>query len=187
MNGLQIAGFIIITVGTFISFWGSYKQSQDDSAFQNNLSDYVDNQNKLNLPELKALKIIGTNPDNYKVIIKNFGNRNAENVKIIFDKSSIPNAFSANMITGFQEIPKGVELEAPMNLFSGIKMLIKLPNDDKKYKDALLSLWDQYNSGKKTFIPRFHIEFYFEGKKYESEKYYIMINKNEGLISFGKE
>lgn len=186
MNSLQIIGFIMITIGTIVSFIGSCDQSKKDNVFQNNLTEYVEKQTQSEIPILKALRIEGTKAESSKIIIKNIGKTTASKVKLIYNENSTPSAFSANLISGIEEIAQGVEVDLPLNLFSGISLLEKLPNDDKEYKENLLSEIQKFRNGEKAFIPKFHLEYYFNNEKKKSEDYFLVIENKRGIIGFGK-
>ena len=154
--------------------------------FQGRLEHFVHEQRESERPELVALTVTSSK-DHYILTVKNVGNRPARKVKVIFTDDSTPSAFSANLISGAGEIPKGVEYTLPLILFSGINMLMKLPNSEPGYKEALKVSMEKFNSGQMAFIPRFHLEYYFGEQKLSSPTYYLLLDSRSGLLSFGKE
>lgn len=181
MNNLQITGFILITIGTIISFIGSYNQSKKDNIFQNNLTEFVDKQSSLDVPNLKILRV---DQSNY-ILVKNIGNKKAEKVKLIYSDNSYPTAFKTNAISVLDEIPQSVEVKIPLNLFSGINILCKVPNDDTEFKNKLTNEIEEFKKGNKAFIPKFYLEYSFNNKEFTSEEYQIIVT-NKGILHFGK-
>ena len=181
MNNLQITGFVLITIGTIISFIGSNNQSKKDDQFQNNLTKFVYKQSSLDVPNLKILRI--DNPN--FIVVKNIGNKIAKKVKLIYSENSYPIAFKANAISVINEIPQSVEVKIPLNLFSGINNLSKVPNNDTEYTKKFTDDLEEFRKGNKTFIPKFHLEYSFDNKEFITEEYQIILT-NKGIIYFGK-
>lgn len=187
MNLFQIIGFVLITIGTIISFYGSYQQSKKDDNFQNNVSNYVSDRKSENIPNIKALKILNSkNYNSAKIVLKNIGYYSASNVSLIYDDNSLPSAFSSNIITQLREINPGEEVEVNLNLFSGINLLVRLPNSDENYKNTLLNDLKSFENGSKVFIPKFHIEYFHDKKPIKSDQYYFIVEYNKGITAFDK-
>jgi hypothetical protein len=187
MNTAQIIGFVLITIGTIVSFVGSYQQSKQDNQFQNNVSNYVSKQESTSIPVLKVIRVINAREINSsKIVVKNIGKESANKVSLMFDENSYPNAFSANLITQLREITPGEEVTISLNLFSGIKMLEKLPNSDLKYKEQLLEDLKNFKNGDKAFIPKFHLEFFHNKELMKSEQYFLLVEYQKGITAFDK-
>lgn len=187
MNYLQIIGFALITIGTIISFVGSYQQSTKDDYFKSNVTEYVEKKKEEQIPILKILRVTGINSDSCKLVVKNIGTTTAYKPTLVFSEKSFPNAFTANGMYSTEEIPQGVEYTFTINLFEGISLLAKLPNDDQKYKEDLLMNIEEFKKGKKSFIPRFYLEYYFNNEKITSETYMLIVNFKNGIVSFSKD
>ncbi len=181
MNKLQILGFILITIGTIVSFIGSYNQSKKDNIFQDNLTEFVDKQISLDVPVLKVLRADNSN----SIVVKNVGYKSAEKVKLIYSENSYPSAFKANAISVIEEIPQGVEVKIPLNLFSGINILTKVPNQDVEYQNKLIKELEDFKTGNKAFIPKFYLEYNFKNKEYLSDEYQIIVT-NKGILHLSK-
>lgn len=184
MNGLQIFGFILITVGTVISFLGSYNQSKKDDIFQNSLTEYVEKQTQSEVPILKVLRVEGQG-DSARIIVKNIGKTMASRVTLIYNQNSTPSAFVANFRSEVDEIPQGVEVSLPLNLLSGIQLLCKVPNSNNEYREKLKSEFEKFRKGESVFLPKFHLEYYFNNEMKKSENYFLLVN-NKGIVYFGK-
>ena len=102
----------------------------------------------------------------------------------MFDENSYPNAFSANLITQLRQITPGEEVTISLNIFSGIKMLEKLPNSDQKYKEQLLEDLKNFKNGNKAFIPKFHLEYYHNSELIKSDQYFLIVEIQRGIIAF---
>lgn len=187
MNYLQIFGFILITIGTIISFVGSYQQSTKDDDFKNNVSEFVEKKKDEQKPILKIVKVVVLNNNSFLFVVKNIGKETAVKPKLRFSEKSFPNAFSANDVYGLEEVPQGLEITFSVDLFKGIKLLTKLPNEDVRYKEDLLKNIAEYQNNNKAFIPRFYLEYFYEGKKLTTETYMLIIENKNGIIYFGKD
>ena len=185
MNAFQIAGGVVSILGTILMFYGSYIQGHSDQKFQGTVEEFVKDQKATDVPELVCLSVEGKESD-FRVKVKNVGKKSATKVKIVFRDDSTPSAFSANLIAGANEIPAGVEYEFPLNIFSGINMLMKVPNSKPDFKKSLKDSLDKFKSGQMAFIPRFHIEYFFGEQKLTSEAYYLVLDQKQGLTYFGK-
>lgn len=184
MNSAQIIGFILITIGTVVSFIGSYQKNRQDNLFKKNVSTYVEKQENLNTPMLKVIRVLNArNTISSKIIVKNIGKESALDVRLLYDTNSYPSAFTANPITQLREITPGEEVEIPLNLFSGIEMLEKIPNSDTKFKELLIEDMNNFKEGKKAFIPKFHLEFFHNKKSMKSEQYYFLVEHKNGIIA----
>jgi hypothetical protein len=187
MNWMQIIGFSLITIGTIVSFIGSYYQSMKEDAFQNSLTQYVEKQVESEIPILKVLEFIGTDPANFKVKVKNIGKATASDVKLIINERSSPNIFSGTLLPGSSEIPQGVEVDLSLNLFSGINLVLSLPDENNQSKEFIKNKKLKFDNGEIVFIPRFHLEYLFNNKKQKSDDYYLVVNKKDGIIGLEKE
>jgi hypothetical protein len=187
MNFFQIIGFVLITIGTVISFYGSYQQSKKDDKFQNNVTNFVSDQENLNIPNIKAVRIINAkNYNSAKIVLKNVGKYSATKVSLIYDPNSYPSVFSSNLITQLREITPGEEVEVNLNLFSGINLIEKLPNPDQDFKNSLLSDLQRFKSGSKVFIPKFHIEYFHDKNSIISDQYFLIVHFRDGITAFDK-
>lgn len=186
MNVYQLIGSVLTIIGAICILVGGYQQSISDGKFQNTVVEQVKEQAEINTPRIVGLKIVGQYPD-LRVVVKNTGNKPAMKVKLIYSEKSNPSAFSSNNISGLNEVPNGTEFEMPLNLFSGIDRLLELPNSDKDFVVNLKNTIDKYNSGQSVLIPRFYFEFFSDNKKCESELYYLIVSKENGIVYFGKE
>ncbi len=187
MNYYQLIGSILSILGAILILIGGYKQAVSDGKFQSTVVGQVLEQQKINAPRIVALQVTGQYPENLIVIVKNTGNKPAKDVKLIFSDESVPSAFASNVISGLREIPNGTEVKMPLNIFSGINMMLRLQNEDPEYVPKLKKIIDQYNNEQGILIPKFHFEFYSENKKCESETYYLVMSKEKGMMYFGKE
>lgn len=187
MNYLQIIGFSLITIGTIISFIGSYQQSTKDDDFKSNITEYVEKKKDEQQPILKIIKVGPLIKDSCNFSIKNIGKETAIKPTLVFSDNSFPNAFTANGMQSIKEIPQGVEVTFNTNLFRGISILSTVPNEDKKYKDDLLANIDKYKKGETAFIPRFFLEYYFNNKKYKTETYMLLLEYDKGIVYFGSD
>lgn len=184
MNLLQIIGFGLITIGTIISFIGSYRQSKNDTVFQSNVSSYVQKQAKSEIPVLKALRVKNNNIKTASIIVKNVGKETAKEVKLIYNDNSVPDIFSSNPIYKLTEISQGVEVEIPLNLFWSINVISSVPNTDESYKKNLLIEVEKFNKGEKAFIPKFHLEYIHEDSIIKSENYSLIVDIKSGIYGF---
>lgn len=175
-----LLGVVFTFIGQFVYDISTYSAEEKHI---DSVKKFVKEQEEVNVPNIVGLRIIGKSPD-FKFVIKNIGKKPATKVKLIFADNSTPNIFSNNYISVASEIPNGVEYTLPLNLFSGVKMLMKLPNYDK---GKLQELLEKFNSGRMVFIPRFYVEYYFDDKKFISDHYYLVIDNNKRLKYFGKE
>jgi hypothetical protein len=187
MNWMQIVGFSLITIGTIVSFIGSYYQSLKDNAFQSNLTRYVEKQVESEIPILKVLGVKGKNPADFKVTVKNIGKATASEVKLIINEKSSPNIFLATLLPGISEIPQGVEVDLSLNLFSGIELISSLPDENNQSKEFIKNEMRKFTKGEKAFIPRFHLEYIFDNEKQKSEDYYLIIDNKEGIVGLDKD
>lgn len=186
MNTYQIIGSSLSLFATIFIFLGSYQQVASDANFKKGVNKYVEEQNQSNIPNLVATKILGSNP-NYKLVIKNNGKQSASKVKLIYSVRSTPRVFANNMVSEILEIPNDTETELPLNLFSGIEMMMLLPNDDKDYKNDLISTWNKFKTGQIGLIPRFYLEYYYENKRMFSDNYFLVVDSKNGIVNWGKE
>lgn len=187
MNFFQIIGFVLITVGTVISFYGSYQQSKKDDKFQNNVTNFVSDQENANIPNIKAVRVINSqNYNSAKIVLKNVGKYSATKVRLIYDPNSYPSVFSSNLITQLREISPGEEVEVNLNLFSVINLIEKFPNTDQDFKNALLRDLQSFKSGSKVFIPKFHVEYFCDNKVVKSEQYLLIVEFGKGITAFDK-
>ncbi len=186
MNMWQIVGGVVSILGTVVMFQGSYLQAQDDKVFQEVVENYVEKQDSEDAPELVVLKVDKKDAD-YLLTVQNVGRKPASSVKVIFSEKSTPSAFAANLISGAREIPQNTKYTFPLNLFTGVNQLVKLPNSEYGYKEELNASLRKFNDGEMAFIPRFYIEYYHEKKLLTSPMYYLVLEKRRGLIALGKD
>ena len=177
MNQWQIIGGILSIIGTLAMFYGSYLQAENDEKFQTNVKSFVQEEQEQNRPNLVVLSLSST-PAGSVLHVKNVGKRPAKKVRVVFTEDSVPSAFVSNLIVGAAEIPNGVEYQFRIDLFSGIKLLTSLPNNDKIYREALQNSIKKFEAGETAFIPRFQLEYEFEGETIKSSKYFIVMSKS---------
>jgi hypothetical protein len=176
MNNWQIIGGIISIIGTLVMFYGSYRQAENDEKFQTNVQSFVTQEQEQNRPDLVVVSLSAT-PAGHVLLVKNVGKRPAKNVRVVFTEDSVPNAFVSNSIAGASEIPNGIEYQFRIDLFSGLKLLTSIPNSDAAYRESLQNSMKKFEAGEMAFIPRFQIEYEFEGEKIKSSKHFIVIDK----------
>lgn len=176
---------LVSLVLTYLDHRNTQALQQGDQKFKGTVESYVTDQKKSDVPELVVLDVKGSK-SGYTLRVKNIGEQPATKVKVIFTDDSTPNAFAANLIAGTREIPDDTEYTFPLNLFSGINLLMKLPNSEEGYKEALQESLEKFNSGMMAFIPRFHLEYYFGDRKITSSQYFLVVEK-KGIVYFGKE
>lgn len=186
MNYWQIAGAIVSIVGTAMMFYGSYIQAQGDKEFQDSVSGFVQRQQAEDAPEVVALALERRDGVDY-LSIKNIGRKPASRVMLRYLESSAPKFFMANSLPGAREIPQSTNFLFPLNLFSGLDLLMKTENSDPNYKNELSSTLDKFKAGEIAFIPRFYIEYYHGEKRLVSPNYYLVINAQGSKPSLGKE
>jgi hypothetical protein len=186
MNAWQIVGGIVSILGTILMLYGSYQQAQGDKKFQDTVGSFVEKHETADAPELVALTVEKKGAD-YLLIVQNIGRKPATKVKVIFSKESTPSVFSSNLISGAQEIPQNTKFTFPLNLFTGLNLVMKLPNSKPGYKEELETSLRKFNAGEMAFIPRFHIEYHDGEKLITSPEYYLVLEKQRGLIHFGKD
>lgn len=185
MNAWQIAGTIISVIGTILMAYGAHVQSQSDGAFQTKVGDYVANQQAEEVPEVVALSIKGQAND-YLLEVQNIGRRSATKVKLIFSEKSTPNIFAGNLISGANEIPQSTKYTLPLNLFSGVNLLSRVPNSDPEFKAQMTATLKKFKDGEMALIPRFYIEYYHGEKRLESPTYFMVLDAQGGKPGFGK-
>jgi hypothetical protein len=176
MNQWQIIGGIISIIGTLVMFYGSYLQAESDEKFQTKVQSFVRDEQAQNRPNLVVVSLSST-PAGTVLLVKNVGKRPAKNVRVVFTEDSVPSAFVSNLIVGAAEIPNGVEYQFRIDLFSGIKLLTSVPNSDKIYQEALQNSIKKFEAGEMAFIPRFQLEYEFEGEEIKSSKHFIVMDK----------
>jgi hypothetical protein len=186
MNAWQIVGGIVSILGTVLMFYGSYQQAQGDKKFQDTVGSFVDKREAEDAPQLVALAVEKKDAD-YLVTVQNVGLKPATKVKVIFSGESTPSVFASNLISGVQEIPQNTKFTLPLNLFTGVNLVMKLPNSAPGYKEDLEASLRKFNAGEMAFIPRFYIEYYHGEKLITSPRYYLVLEKQAGLIHFGKD
>jgi hypothetical protein len=190
MHYLTITGAIIVLVGTAIGLVGSYIEAKDseksDIEKTNIISDLREQFTTFYKPDIQIVGLESSKND-IVVVVKNCGTKPATKLKLIFTDDSYPDAFAANIISGCAELVQSSEYRLGANLFTGINTLLKLPNSEPDYVKKLENDVSMFESGKKSFIPRFYIEYYFENKKMQTEKYMMLISKHEGVQYFGKD
>jgi hypothetical protein len=174
--------FLIVTV--ILQAVAANISGKGENMFQDEVKEYVRDQKKADVPELAGLRV-EKKGSGLVLTVKNIGKRTAEKVKIIFRDDSTPSAFKANLIPGAKEIPAGVEYYFNLNIFSGIELLMKLPNSEPGYKENLQNTLIQFEAGKLAFIPRFHIEYYYGEQKFTSRVYYLVLESKREFIYFG--
>lgn len=158
-------------------FYGSYLQAENDEKFQTKVQSFVREEQEQNRPNLVVASLSST-PVGTVLVLKNVGKRPAKNVRVLFTEDSVPSAFVSNLIVGAAEIPNGVEYQFRIDLFSGIKLLTSLPNSDKIYRESLLNSVRKFEAGEMAFIPKFQLEYEFEGEEIKSSKYSIVMDKS---------
>ncbi|MDD3883598.1 MAG: hypothetical protein PHW66_01570 [Gallionella sp.] len=186
MNAWQIVGGVVSILGTILMFYGSYQQTQGDKEFQDTVENYVEKQQAEDSPELVALAVEKRNAD-YLLTVQNIGRKPATQVRVIFSTESKPTAFSGNLISGAQKIPHNTRYTFPLNLFTGINRIMNLPNSVEGYKEELETSLQKFNTGEMAFIPRFYLEYHYGEKLITSPMYYLVLEKQRGLLRFGKE
>lgn len=177
MNQWQIIGGILSIIGTLVMFYGSYLQAENDEKFQTKVQSFVREEQEQNRPNLVVVSLSST-PVGTVLVLKNVGKRPAKNVRVVFTEDSVPSAFVSNLIVGAAEIPNSVEYQFRIDLFSGIKLLTSLPNSDKIYRESLLNSVRKFEAGEMAFVPKFQLEYEFEGEEIKSSKYSIVMDKS---------
>lgn len=179
-------GGIVSMLGTVLMFYGSYQQAQEDKDFQNTIGNYVEKQQSEDAPDIVALTVEKKGAD-YFLVVQNVGRKPAAKVKLIFSEKSTPGIFAGNLISGAQEIPQNTKYTLPLNLFTGVNLVMKATNSVPEYKGELEASLRKFNAGEMAFIPRFYIEYYHGEKKMTSPMYYLVLEKRDGPFYFGKE
>ena len=186
MNAWQVVGGIVSILGTVLMFYGSYLQAQGDKKFQDTVGSFVDKHEAEDAPELVALAVEKKDAD-YLLTVQNVGRKPATKVKVLFSEKSTPSVFSSNLISGAQEVPQNTKFVFPLNLFTGLNLVMKLPNSTPGYKEGLETSLRKFNAGEMAFIPRFHIEYYHGEKLITTPMYHLILEKQGRLIHFGKD
>lgn len=186
MNAWQIFGGVVSILGTILMLYGSYQQAHGDKEFQDKVGNYLGKQQAEDAPVLVALTVDAKDSD-YLLTVQNIGRKSATKVKVIFSKKSSPSAFSANLISGAEEIPHDTKYTFSLNLFTGMGLITKLPNSEPGYKKELDALLQKFHAGEMVFTPRFYIEYYHGEKKLTSPMYFLVLEKQRGLLYFGNE
>jgi hypothetical protein len=179
MEYIKIIGVVCTILGTILIYFSDSIQLKTDRIFKDKVSEYVENQKKINAPIIEVLRIEGVLPKLF-LIVKNVGDEKAYNVSLVYSERSSPSSFVANPISLAREIPRGVEYILPMNIFSGIDMILKQPNSEPGFKEKLITYMEEYKKGTKSLIPRFNIEYHDkENNKSVSDTYYFIIDGNQ--------
>lgn len=178
MNSWQIIGGILSLISAACVLYGTYIQGKSDGEHQAKVRSYINEEEKENLPSIKALRIEG-NVLNAQLIVRNTGNRDASQVKLLYSEKSTPKYFGMNLISGLEEIPRGTEFKMPMNLFSGIEMAIRLPNSEEGFQSEAAEELRKLQNGEKVFIARFYLEYYYNDERYESSEYMAVIQGSQ--------
>lgn len=186
MNTWQIVGGFVSILGTILMFYGSYQQGRGDKEFQNTVGGFVEKHQIEDAPEIVALNVEKKDND-YFLTVQNIGRKPATNIKVLFLEESTPDIFSNNLISGAQEIPQNTKFTFRLNIFTGINMVLKLPNSDPGYREDVKKALLKFNAGEMVFIPRFHIEYYHGQKRITTPKHYLVLEKHGDLIYFGKD
>ncbi len=184
MNAWQIVGGIMSLIAGAMVLYGTYVQGREDGEFRDDVAEYVKEEIRENLPKIAPIRIEG-GVQNAQLVIKNTGNRDAKDVRLIYLDESTPTYFAMNPITRLEEVPRGTEFKIPMNLLVGIGLATTLKNTASGIEEDAIAQLMKFQRGETVFIARFHIEFGSGGEKYVSADYMVVI-ENTRIAYFGK-
>lgn len=188
MHWLQILGWILLLIGTGLSFWGSIIQWKENQVLQDKQSKFIIQQEKINNAKIEINNIKKISGNLFSLELKNIWDNPASEVELIFTNKGFPKYFSSNPITVIDEIPRLTEKEIKFDIFAWINLLLSLPNNDdnKKIKDELKNIFKEFNEWNKVFIAVFYIKYKSNWEEKKTDEYYLSISKNNQFNSFWK-
>jgi hypothetical protein len=193
-----IIGLVFTALGIIFTIVGTLKQDNDTQKFQNTvittqsknieLSEKLAKLNEEKFKQLTKPEInianwaeLNSNSENaiVKIIVKNTGNNDCFNCKLIIDKTNSPLG-SINEIVSFNKVPKGINLEYSLPIFKS-KISNKIASE-AELQDFRKVFFEKYLQGGNAAVIHFHFEFTWNDEEFKSSQFTLIKTFNKPCI-----